>query len=134
MSAVRHFFQFGNMSRIGSQKIAVPNGVQVAFQNGTLTVKGPKGELSRKVRDVGFHLSYKRRTLNRRTDIDATLIGIRVLPFNPTYSKLGAEFLRQVASTHVATRKGILPPARERKGAKKNSKPRTEKSQSVNCG
>ena len=39
------------MSRIGSQKIVIPDGVQVAFQEGILTVKGPKGELSRPVRN-----------------------------------------------------------------------------------
>ena len=51
MSAGKHFFQFGNMSRIGSQKITIPSGVQVSFQEGMLTVKGPKGGLSRQVRD-----------------------------------------------------------------------------------
>ena len=51
MSVEKHFFQFGNMSRIGSQKIAIPDGVQVTFQEGVLTVKGPKGELTRQVRD-----------------------------------------------------------------------------------
>ena len=51
MSAGRHFFQFGNMSRIGAQKIAIPESVQVAFQDSVLTVKGPKGELTRVVRD-----------------------------------------------------------------------------------
>ena len=51
MSVGRHFFQFGNMSRIGLQKITIPSGVQVSFQDGTLTVKGPKGELTRQVRD-----------------------------------------------------------------------------------
>ena len=45
------------MSRIGSQKIAIPDGVQVAFQEGVLTVKGPKGELSRPVRnEIRFHI------------------------------------------------------------------------------
>ena len=51
MSAGKHFFQFGNMSRIGSQKIAIPEGVQIAFQDSVLTVKGPKGELKRTMRD-----------------------------------------------------------------------------------
>ena len=57
MSAGKHFFQFGNMSRIGSQKIAIPEGVQVAFQDSVLTVKGPKGELARTVRDeIAIHI------------------------------------------------------------------------------
>ena len=48
------------MSRIGSQKIIIPDSVQVAFQEGMLTVKGPKGELTRKVRDeISFTIKDK---------------------------------------------------------------------------
>ena len=39
------------MSRIGKQTITIPAGVQVSFTDGTLTVKGPKGEIVRDVRD-----------------------------------------------------------------------------------
>lgn len=39
------------MSRIGSQKILIPDGVEASFQEGVLTVKGPKGELKRSMRD-----------------------------------------------------------------------------------
>jgi large subunit ribosomal protein L6 len=34
------------MSRLGKKPIAVPNGVQVTIEGQTVTVKGPKGELS----------------------------------------------------------------------------------------
>ncbi len=37
------------MSRIGQLPIPVPSGVQVSQENGTLTVKGPKGTLSRQL-------------------------------------------------------------------------------------
>src|SRR3954462_3929111 len=38
------------MSRIGKAPIAVPNGVTISLQDGnTVTVKGPKGELTRTV-------------------------------------------------------------------------------------
>ncbi len=37
------------MSRIGKQAIKVPAGVEVTFANGMLKVKGPKGELTRKI-------------------------------------------------------------------------------------
>lgn len=37
------------MSRIGKQPTAIPQGVTVTSVDGTLTVKGPKGELSRTV-------------------------------------------------------------------------------------
>ena len=35
------------MSRIGKNPIAVPNGVTITFDGQRITVKGPKGELSR---------------------------------------------------------------------------------------
>ena len=37
------------MSRIGKSPIAVPNGVDVNIANGAITVKGPKGSLSRPI-------------------------------------------------------------------------------------
>jgi large subunit ribosomal protein L6 len=39
------------MSRLGKQPVEVPENVEVTFANGVLTVKGPKGELSRSVSD-----------------------------------------------------------------------------------
>ena len=38
-----------DMSRIGKKPIVIPAGVTVTNDNGTITVKGPKGELSQKV-------------------------------------------------------------------------------------
>lgn len=37
------------MSRIGKLPISIPAGVQVSLNNGVVSVKGPKGELSQKV-------------------------------------------------------------------------------------
>ena len=37
------------MSRIGKMPIALPAGVDVKFENGIVTVKGPKGTLSREI-------------------------------------------------------------------------------------
>ena len=37
------------MSRIGKQPIAIPKDVKISIEEDLLTVKGPKGELSRKV-------------------------------------------------------------------------------------
>ena len=34
------------MSRIGNNPIAIPAGVEVKINNGEITVKGPKGELT----------------------------------------------------------------------------------------
>ena len=39
------------MSRIGKQEILIPAGIKVAQSNGTLTVTGPKGALSKIFRD-----------------------------------------------------------------------------------
>jgi large subunit ribosomal protein L6 len=39
------------MSRIGSSPVAVPSGVEVSIDENTLTVKGPKGELTRTFSD-----------------------------------------------------------------------------------
>ncbi len=40
------------MSRIGKQPIPVPSGVEVKIDGSTVTVKGPKGELSQTLSDV----------------------------------------------------------------------------------
>ena len=37
------------MSRVGRNPITLPAGVQVRFEHGVVTVKGPKGELSQPV-------------------------------------------------------------------------------------
>ncbi|MBD0324199.1 MAG: 50S ribosomal protein L6, partial [Aldersonia sp.] len=37
------------MSRIGKEPVPIPSGVDVALADGTVTVKGPKGELSQTV-------------------------------------------------------------------------------------
>ncbi|MBD3310909.1 MAG: 50S ribosomal protein L6 [Candidatus Magasanikbacteria bacterium] len=40
------------MSRIGKQKIEIPNGVTVDIKDGRIVVKGPKGELERDLNDL----------------------------------------------------------------------------------
>ena len=48
------------MSRIGKMPIALPAGVTVDFTNGVVTVKGPKGTLTREVvGNIGIE-SYNR--------------------------------------------------------------------------
>ena len=37
------------MSRIGKQNINIPSGISINIDKGLLIVKGPKGELSKKV-------------------------------------------------------------------------------------
>lgn len=40
------------MSRVGKQQLTIPAGVEVSFEKGTMTVKGPKGTLSRSFKDI----------------------------------------------------------------------------------
>ena len=39
------------MSRIGNKHITIPAGVNVTINGSTITVKGPKGELTKKFED-----------------------------------------------------------------------------------
>ena len=39
------------MSRIGKSQTLIPDGVEVSFNEGVLTVKGPKGTLTREVKN-----------------------------------------------------------------------------------
>jgi large subunit ribosomal protein L6 len=49
----KYYSQFGNkrMSRIGKQQLSIPAGVTVTFDAHAVRVKGPKGELTRSLRD-----------------------------------------------------------------------------------
>ena len=48
------FVLFGNyMSRVGRKIIPIPTGVQVKVTDSGLSVKGPKGELSRDLNRIG---------------------------------------------------------------------------------
>jgi large subunit ribosomal protein L6 len=54
------------MSRIGKKPIALPKEVKVTYNDGTLTVKGPKGNLSR--------------TLHQAVDLEVTSSEVKVFP------------------------------------------------------
>jgi large subunit ribosomal protein L6 len=57
------------MSRIGRKPLSVPQGVTVAIDGNTVTVKGPRGELKRTFhRDIGFTLDNGVLTVTRPTD------------------------------------------------------------------
>jgi len=51
------------MSRIGNAPIDVPQGVEVKVENGLVTVKGPKGELTQQV-DAAITVSVEENTIN----------------------------------------------------------------------
>jgi large subunit ribosomal protein L6 len=45
------------MSRIGKKPIEIPAGVEVKIEGNKVTVKGPKGELSKEFRpEIGFEI------------------------------------------------------------------------------
>ncbi|TET99020.1 MAG: 50S ribosomal protein L6 [Dehalococcoidia bacterium] len=57
------------MSRVGKVPIAVPNGVEVRMEGACITVKGPKGELSRDLNpDMKINLSDGVLTVERPSD------------------------------------------------------------------
>jgi large subunit ribosomal protein L6 len=57
------------MSRIGRKPIAVPNGVDITFDNTLITVKGPKGSLSRELhKDMKVSLEENVITVERPSD------------------------------------------------------------------
>lgn len=43
----RYYSQFTNMSRLGKKEIKIPAGVTATKKDGTIIIKGPKGELTR---------------------------------------------------------------------------------------
>ena len=45
------------MSRIGKKVIAIPAGVTVSFENGVVTVKGPKGTLTQDIVEEKIHVN-----------------------------------------------------------------------------
>ena len=59
------------MSRIGKRPVPVPNGVTVTMNGHAITVKGPKGELSRKLHeDMRVTVENGTVTVNRPSDND----------------------------------------------------------------
>ena len=59
------------MSRIGKKPVPVPNGVTVTVNGNAISVKGPKGELSRKLHpDMQVKVENGTVTVNRPSDQD----------------------------------------------------------------
>mgnify|MGYP000340530028 CR=1 FL=1 len=49
------------MSRIGKKQIEIPEGVEIKIEGEKVTVKGPKGEISKKFRkEIGFDIKDKK--------------------------------------------------------------------------
>ena len=59
------------MSRIGKKPVSLPQGVSAAVQDGTVSVKGPKGELTLKlVPEVEASMTEQGITIVPREDTD----------------------------------------------------------------
>ncbi|MBU8908602.1 50S ribosomal protein L6 [Desertibacillus haloalkaliphilus] len=57
------------MSRVGLKPIEIPSGVSVTMDNGTITVKGPKGELARTIHaDIKVNIGDDVITVERPSD------------------------------------------------------------------
>lgn len=57
------------MSRIGKLPVQIPAGVQVTFDKGTVTVKGPKGTLNQKIADgLSIEIGTGSLQVNRSTE------------------------------------------------------------------
>ncbi len=57
------------MSRIGNKIIEIPEGVSISVDGSTVTVKGPKGELTQKIdRDLSIEIEDGQMTVKRPTD------------------------------------------------------------------
>jgi large subunit ribosomal protein L6 len=58
------------MSRVGKKPIEIPTGVTVTLNNSTVTVKGPKGELTRSFSpDMEINVEENLVTITRPSDI-----------------------------------------------------------------
>ena len=85
------------MSRIGKQPIAIPSGVTVKIEDNLVSVKGPKGELSRKInKDMILKIEGAEMTVERPSDekehrsmhgLSRTLINNMVVGVSEGYTK-----------------------------------------------
>lgn len=58
------------MSRIGKKVIAIPAGVTVSFDNGVVTVKGPKGTLTQDIVEEKIHINIDANEVHLTRDND----------------------------------------------------------------
>jgi large subunit ribosomal protein L6 len=57
------------VSRIGKKPVQIPKGVDVVLKDGSISVKGPKGELSEKIHpEIGIELKDKQVLITRKSD------------------------------------------------------------------
>ena len=116
------------MSKIGKQEIKIPAGTEITWNYNSVTVKGPKGELTKKLRLDGFVLSVDKGAfkvipptqLDKRAHsmwgtltsvIGSMLKGIAV-PFSKVLEFEGIGYKAEVAGNEVILNMGFSHPVK----------------------
>ena len=111
------------MSRIGKLPINIPAGVSVDLNNGIVTVKGPKGELTQKVDpsiivkienstitfevDENSPVNYKQRNAFHglyRSLVNNMVVGVSE-GYTKTFAEMGDELKNKISHRAIATQK-----------------------------
>lgn len=98
------------MSRIGKKPIDVPSGVTVNIDGGNVTVKGPKGELSREIdADFGLTLEDGSLTVSRPTEQKRhkALHGLYRALLNNMVEGVGTGFTKQLELVGVGYKTAV---------------------------
>lgn len=93
------------MSRLGKQPVTLPKGVEATFSGSVLTVKGPKGELSRKMKDrVTVTIEGGVITTVPKTDADRPLWGTYAAHINNMVKGVTEGFTKELEVEGVGYR------------------------------
>lgn len=93
------------MSRLGKQPVTIPQGVEVTFADGVFTVKGPKGTLSRTMKDrVAITIADGVITTAPKTDADRPLWGTYAAHINNMIKGVTEGFTKELEVEGVGYR------------------------------
>jgi hypothetical protein len=97
------------MSRVGKQVIAIPAGTEVTLVNGMVSVKGPKGSLTRPVLDnvaiaiEGAEIRLEPKTLkNKRANFTSRLTSPFSANSDRAHAILTGVYWRHYQSPHIS--------------------------------
>ena len=93
------------MSRIGNRILTIPAGVTVTFDEDTVTVKGPKGELSTKIdRNINVEVNESEVKISRKNDNFKTIHGTTNANINNMIIGVSTGFEKKLESIGVGYR------------------------------
>ena len=93
------------MSRIGNRILTIPAGVTVTFNEDTVTVKGPKGELSTKIdRNINVEVNESEVKISRKNDNFKTIHGTTNANINNMIIGVSTGFEKKLESIGVGYR------------------------------